>query len=284
MPIQLNPDFEPGNALPDELEEKKYTEYLSACRRLDREELLKRAYTRDPTLSRYQLDTSLAPEEQAKLAEIFSQAEIERWGNYATVTLVAFYIWCHRQNVGRQGNADDDRRKAEYLVNYVKDINRLEHRAIPVQMNAEMEEIIELVNNIFDTAYFRKIEHPNLSDEECFFSAEREFREVEQETRLLAQRHFEWRTAHNEAGDEQSDWEMAKRIQPRWHATKRIATIYWNLAPNKHRAQDYYWYRACEIVNRLEAGHIKYVDTDPYERSIYEFITADISAQGEARP
>lgn len=281
-------------AMPKVLYEQGYNEYLDAFKKLDHEKLFTTAYRKIENSNSYELDIQkLDVNSKKQLWDHYAAINQAKWSNDASVFIVAQYIYDHRKNCGRIGDQDDDYRKAEYLVNLVKYLNQRHSSVIQLRQDDEMEEIIDEVNNIFDSAYFRKLNHPELTDTECFFEAEREYCEdkeidflayqlrdydaaerihAKQEIDALAYQNFVWRKTTGEPGDEKSDWAAAEERYPKWRMTKRIATICWNLSSDKGQHRDVYWSQACAVIVNLDARGINYVGVNPYEPRIHDVI------------
>jgi hypothetical protein len=293
------------DALPKTLEEGEFSEYITIAKDLNRERLLRQAYAKLDEGTTYELVLPESESDRVRLWEIHAAANRVKWGNYAVAYLVAYYIYDHRLKVERKGDQDDDYRKAEYLVSLVNYLDKRPFsRVIRLRKDAAMEEFIDEVNNIFDSAYFRKLNHPGLPDSDCFLEAEREFceekatdflvyqlqlndqgaaekRHAEREIEALAYQYYEWRQTTGEPGDEKSDWTVAEAQYPRWKITRRIATICWNLSTDKHKHPDHYWSRACEVMGRLENLGVPAVTVNPHDPKIYEMIVAAVADDKE---
>jgi hypothetical protein len=283
-------------AMPKVLHDNEYKEYLAAYTRLGHESLFNLAYGKKTKDGSYALTIPKVEADGKQLWDDYVAINMAKWSGYATVLIVAGYIYAHRVNCGRKGDDVDDYIKAEYLVNLVKYLNQKHARLILLRQDDEMEVIISEVNNIFDSAYFRKLNHPELTEAECFLDAEREYCEdkeidyladrlqdhkaaeslhKQQEIGALAYQHYEWRKTTGEPGDDKGDWAIAVERYPKWKMTKRIATICWYHAADKHQHQDYYWSQACAIIDTLDDS-IDYVNAEPYEPRIHDVILARI--------
>ena len=280
--------------LPENISKDEYDDFVASYSRLGYKSVLTNAYKINKDSSSYELSIPDSQEDCLKLWEIYSAINREKWSNYATARLIAQFIYEHRIRCGRIGNPFDDYIKAEYLIVLVNFLNEKHSHVIRRRQDEEMEEIIDEVNNVFDSAYFKKKNSPWISDMECFYQAEREYckeKEIDffvyqlhhdydkaqrilrhKEIETLAQQQYQWRVVTGEPGDEKSDWEMAVSQYPTWLVKKRIATICWNLSGNKHKHQDYYWGLASNVINLLEERGINYIDEDPYKESIHNTI------------
>jgi hypothetical protein len=169
-----------------------------------------------------------------------------------------------------------------------------------------MERIIAEVNNIFDSAYFKKLNQPERSDEDCFFEAEREYCEEKEIDHLVYRLHMErpqavekvrnevitrlayqrylWLIKRGQAGDEYRDWEYAEKEYPRWKAKQGIAEICYNLAPDPSQSQDDYWTLAGKVIEELQTQGIPYVDVDPSEPRIQEIISNFVNRNVSSEP
>ncbi|MEI6848052.1 MAG: HNH endonuclease signature motif containing protein [Chlorobiaceae bacterium] len=210
-----------------------------------------------------------------------------------TIHIVAYYIYLYRQKFRRKGDVSDDYQKAVYLVDLVNYLKLKSPHLIHLRQYDEMESIINTVNNIFDSAYFRKINHPEYSYEQCFLEAEREFCEEKEidyleylikdrvaaerfhankEIEALAYQQYQYRMKLGGPGDDKSDWAEAEQQYLKWRMTKRIATICWNLSSDKFKHQDYYWALACDVIRILESEGLNNPLVDLYEPTIYNTI------------
>ena len=227
-------------------------------------------------------------------------SELSKSWHYATtVGIVAEFIHSHRHKYCRKGDRLDDYRKAEYLIDIVNYLNQKRPNRIDLLRGEAREIIIDMVNNIFDSAYFRKMKHPEYSDDQCLLEAEREFCEekeidhleyllkdrasaekfhAKKEIETLAYQQYQWRKKLGIPGDDKGDWVVAERVYPEWRLTKRIAMICWNLSLDKSKHQDYYWALACEVIIRLESEGLNNAVVDPYDPNIYKKIVEIVSA------
>lgn len=287
--------------LPNALSPNEYKGYLSAFIDLDLEELFTTAYKKNYNGSSYELGIlKIGADRKKQLWDGYVAINKARWCTFATVSIVANYIYNHRRNFNRKGDADDDYIKAEYLVNLATYLlgNSI---VIRLREDDEMDEIIDEVNNIFDESYFKKLNHPELTDEDCFFEAERKYcddkkidflayqlrdREAakivhaHEEIEALAQQHYLGRIENGISGDEKTDWLIAEKRYPEWRMTRRIATICWNLSNNRNQHQDYYWSKACEVIVELQRLGIPYIGESPYESPIFDIIKETLRNNG----
>lgn len=282
--------------LPKILDEKDYEGYLKAFKKQGVEELFITAYRKcdEAACDLYKIDLSKLDENSIKqLWDCYVNVNFNRWCDSYAVTLVSYYIYDHRMRFGRKGNALDDRIKGEYLVNLVIYLNQ-HSIVIRLRHDSMMDVVINQVNNIFDEAYFRKINDPKISDLECFFEAERkycnekyiDFLEYQQhrdhETakmtlahqgiKALAAQHYLWRIENNKPGDEKTDWATAERLYPEWMVKKQIAMICWNVSNDKNQHQDVYWSKACAVMDELREMGISYIGLNPHEQNILAVI------------
>ncbi len=288
-------------SLPTTFDDREFNDYLKVLKDSHLDVPLKRAYAKSG--SKWIRIRNSGVDEKP-LFQKYTEINWDKWRSCVAVYLVAQYIYEHRMKVGRKGDQMDDYVKAEYLVGLVRYLNQKRQAVIRLQQDDEMEEIIDAVNNIFDSAYFRKLNHPELTDTQCFFEAEREFCEdkdidfllyqerlgdhraaerlhVEQNIRTLAYRNFESRTAAGTPGSDLKDWVEAEKKYPEWRIKRRIATICWNLSADKRQPQDYYWLQACRVVDELDRRGVAYANENPYASVIYDVIVKVVRPQEE---
>lgn len=281
------------NALPNTMTYDEYNEYLDSYRVRGHQDLFIKAYKYSKKDKAYKLHTPKSERDYIQLWEYFEEISKNKWIDYARVSLVAQFIYEHRIKCGRNGDELDDYVKAEYLFKLVNYLNQKHLRAIRLRQGDEMEEIINEVNNIFDSAYFTKMNHPELSDFECFLLAEREYceekdidyfeqnlhdfeaaeaRHKHREIEKLAYEQYQWRLRNDMLGDHESDWYEAEEYYPRWRMTKRIADYCWNRSINKQEHQGFYWAQACEVIRVLDSKGISYSDMSLYDSQITKVI------------
>ncbi len=219
----------------------------------------------------------------------------------AYINIISYYIYQHKIRHKRLGGDEkDDYFKAEYLFNLNEYLKSKGTRYFSVnKRNEEQDEIIDIVNNIFDKAYFIKQENTTLSDYECFVEAEREFCDekeidyiayIEHENRIknnlpgsaeedyvIAQHKFkdkqlrhiaysiyQQRLAAGLPGDEKSDYENAEKNYDEWRSTQRIAMLCWNKSKDKSFPQIYYWENACKVVLKLKDENYNFIGINPF--------------------
>lgn len=282
-------------SLPKAINENEYEKYMNGIDSDADKRLFANAYKRDNTGNTYKLHLPPLDEDDKRLVEIFKKI----WRRYATISIVAEYIYEHRLNCERYGDAIDDFRKAEFLVNIVNYLNQKRSSMILLRRDDEMEVIIDMVNNIFDSAYFRKINHSEKLDIDCFLEAEREFCEekdidhlehqihdhdaaerlhVHQEINALAFQQYLWRKTEGKLGDAMDDWSAAEQEYPKWRMRKRIAEICYNLSKDKHQHRNHYWSLACAVIADLDAEPYDHGKANPaHDTHIHDVILKKIS-------
>jgi hypothetical protein len=195
--------------------------------------------------------------------------------------------------VDRKGDAFDDLMKAKYLISLVQYLNSKHDSVIILCDDEAMEEIINEVNNIFDSAYFKQFHEPYLSDDERFFEAEREYCEEKKidfllyqfrdysiaeklskkpDIEALANQYYQWRISNGVDGDEKTDWDIAESQYPIWRMTKRIAGICWNLSDDQYQHPGYYWSKACLIIEMLRKEKIDFLNISPFDKRVFDKI------------
>lgn len=288
--------------LPKEIGVKEYDGLHSTALLKGYTSQLQHVYQKNGRADLYEFNTSSKEEAVQTVWDLYVEINRSDWINNVTLYLVAYYISCHREHFQRKGNEVDDLHKARYLVDHVDYLNNIHPRVIRLCQGPELDEVINEVNNIFDSAYFRKLNHPELTDVECFTQAEREFCEekevdhlmveyglgnrqeaeklyAESKIKELALKQAKWRQKTGAVGDEKSDWELAERQFHQQKAKERIAKICWIISPSKSELQDYYWTLAGEAVHILETKEIDYISESPYEQDIFEVIRYVVNRQ-----
>lgn len=259
----------------DQLDNKKEIDHFRNC------------YKRDRGNKYHILDENLSESDLGYLWEIYFELNINELKKIPNIEAISHYIYKHRIKCRRIGDSFDDYCKAIYLTQLLKYFEMKRTRVILLRDDDEMEEMINMVNNIFDRAYFLKKDYPERSDLMCFTEAEREFCE-EKMLNHLAFLEYKKRIDNNLPGDEKKDYENAKRIfwkqeiekiayynyEERirnnlppdsladyinaenkyweWKIIKRIATLCWNRSSDKNRSLTYYWFLAENVVERLK--------------------------------
>ena len=284
--------------LPEEINRDEYEGLVNACKQSNRGQILSRVYKKKNTSGSYYLDLAASQDDLDEIWDFYVKNYRKKLAECVTEYLVAYYIWCHRNEFQRKGDRDDDFNKAHYLIALVEYLNNIRPRVIRLAQGPELDEVINMVNNIFDSAYFRKLREPNLTDEKCFRRAEREFceekgidfmmAELELEDRRVAERLYEdskiiaW--IRREGGTQETeiptnDWEL-KRVQYRRLKSKeRIAKICWIIYPDKSNSPEHYWGIADEIIRILEGKNIDYVGVNPYKPVIFDVISRKIGVR-----
>jgi hypothetical protein len=92
--------------------------------------------------------------------------------------VVAYKFYRARQRMHRQGNPLDDYIRAEYALSLAKYLENhgKQWRAPPADSTDRRDEyrrLLDVVNYIWDEAYFLKLKNPEMSDLDCFATAER---------------------------------------------------------------------------------------------------------------
>ena len=188
------------------------------------------------------------------------------------IHLVAYYILCHRIICNRKGHVVDDYIKAKYLVANRDKIEK-KHREFWLTRDIKMEHLINEVNNIFDSAYFKKQNHPEFQDDFAFFEAERESYDIYKEVELLANRRYLWRIEKNILGNDVDDWVYAEKQYPEWKTKKQIAEVCWLLSDDKQKDSDAYWTMASMAINEIEKKeNRRWIVMDPSEPPILDYI------------
>jgi hypothetical protein len=280
--------------LPKKIHEYEYNELFDVFKQLDRDQLLSHVYRKEKTSGLYKLNLSASQEELDEIWNIYFDVYRKKWAEYAIVFFVAHYIACHRYAFQRNGDDIDDLHKARYLIALIEYLNKIRPRVIRLRRGPELDEIINMVNNIFDSAYFKKPQDPELSDKECFMRAEREFCEEKEIDFLMsefglgnrkdAEKLYEeakiraWLQRESESQgteipkDAISDWEAVKSRYYCLKSKKRIAKICWIISPNKSKLPEHYWDLAGEVVRKLNVKKINYVGVNPHDSTISDVI------------
>jgi hypothetical protein len=287
------------NALPNVIDVDHYYKYVEAIKNEADKTLFKDSYAHDINSKTYKLSLPSSSQECAKLWDIFFDINKSHHTTYGGTKITAYYIHDHRLKFKRDGNENDDWLKAEYLLNLLKYFKQKRTRVILLQQDDELEELIDMVNNIFDSAYFKKKNYPDRSDSECFFEAEREYCEEKyldylayqeylrristqstngdeisdyinaknlfftKEIESIAYQLYKERYAKQITSDPLSDWNDAESLYPKLRMTKRIATICWNRSKKKDYSPDHYWLIALSVIQALEAFECSYMEKNP---------------------
>lgn len=164
----------------------------------------------------YKLVNTLAGKNRWRLWDIYCQANpnILIWVYFEEI--VAFNFYCYRQQMERIGDRLDDLSKARYLNYLIEYLRQKRTRKIPPLENGDgMKEMMDMVYNIYDRAYFHRKEHSGCSDLECFAEAERYYC-VEKALDYFAFLEYLNREKNGLVGDENSDYEAAKKHYEAW--------------------------------------------------------------------
>ena len=268
----------------DNIEYQKFYDAFAASKGLD---LFERAYSKFRILNGEKLYalklTNWSQEDKDQLLSNFRDVNIDYYEKKWVIELVAYYFHCHRLICKRKGNRVDDYVKAEYLVAHRDQIEK-NPRDFWLTQDLKMEHLIDEVNKIYDTAYLNKINHPELQDTVVFFDAENETLDQKKEIAFLANQRYLWRIEKKIPGDDKADWIYAENKYPEWKAKKQIAELCWLASHNKQKDQDAYWAMASLVIfefenkakeeqDAVDKDIKKWIEIDPYDPSIYDYIT-----------
>jgi hypothetical protein len=188
--------------LPSYLSEKVFTDLIKSVTDNDDKKFIKHCFKKEN--NRYNLNGDLSITEQWRLLEKYIQFCIDIFNIH--VAAGAFYK--HRVKFSRIGDSDDDYYKAEYLRDMLVYFRYKGTRCIS-SAKEQQNDMIYMVNNIFDRAFFLKKDFPEKTDIECFTEAERNFCE-EKWLDCEAYYEHEKRMRNNSTGDEATDYRNAK--------------------------------------------------------------------------
>jgi hypothetical protein len=124
--------------------------------------------------------------------------------------IIAHYFYSHGLSCGRNGNEYDDYYKSLYLCSLFPYLREKKTRCVSIENSEQMDELLCMVNNIYDRSFFLKKTFPEKSDIECFTESERHFCE-EKWVDCQAYYEYEKRMHDNTPGDEKTDYEEAKK-------------------------------------------------------------------------
>lgn len=237
----------------------------------------------------YRNKDGLSVDDLARLVEI--KMNYEDCLSHFDTGLIAYYMYVHRTTYHRHGDESDDYFKAVYLYN-LNEYLRQKGKPLVLFKTVEMrEEAIDMVNNIFDHAFYLKKAHPEYSDLQCFTEAEREFCEEKEldyiayfessgnekidwenskkkyKEKLLSEiAYYEYlnRNKHSLPGDDKSDFYSAENKYEDWRMQKRIATLCWNKVSTKYFSKQRYWNLAGDIVRDLKNENHIYTNGNPF--------------------
>ena len=280
--------------LPSVLSECQYNEYLLFFKRSGYLEAFTRAYIKNEQDNLYYFTSSkLNSTEKQRLWDVYWDINQQQWYNIAVEYIIAHWIFRHRVRINRKGDSFDDLMKSRYLISLAQYISCKHSSVIILCEDQAIEEIINEVNNIFDSAYFKQFDKPYLSNDERFFEAEREYCEEKKidflvyqlrdysiaekiskkpDIEALANQYYLWRISNGVLGNEKSDWDIAESRYPSWRMTKRIAGICWNLSTDQYLHPDYYWSKACLVIEMLTQANIDYLNKSPFDKIIFDKI------------
>lgn len=169
----------------------------------------------------YERKNNLKEKQRKRLWRILVIADKWYLFDKASNHLVAYYIHRYRTNEDsnqskRIADDGDDYFKAQYLNHLVEYFEQKGTRQITIgEGNKTMEEIIDMVYNIYDRAYFHKEHHSGCSNLECFVEAERYYCE-EKALDYLAFLEYLNRVRQGLPGDEKTDYENAEKNYKGW--------------------------------------------------------------------
>ena len=281
--------------LPKKIRGYEYDELFGASKELDYDRLLLRVYEKEKKTDSYKLNPLVSQEELDEIWNIYFDVYRKKWTEVALVYIMAFYISCHRREFQRNGDEIDDMHKARYLIALIEYLNKIRPRVIRHEQGPELDEIINMVNNIFDSAYFRKLNEPWLTDWECFIRAEREFCEEKEIDFLIAelglknrqeaeslyeegkikawiQEQHELQKETKTPEDAVSDWETVKTEYRLLKAKKRVAKICWIISPDKSKLPEHYWRLAGEVIRKLDVKKISHINSNPHDAVIFDVL------------
>jgi hypothetical protein len=165
----------------------------------------------------YELIGGLPSDIRWRLWDIYIRAYPDVLGGLFSDKLVAYYFYLYRQQIGRVADSVDDFFKASYLNYLFTYFGQKRTRPVPPlnEGDEKLKEMMDMVYNIYDRAYFHKQEHPGCSDLDCFVEAERYY------CREKALDHFAFleylnRREKGLSGDEHSDYEAANKHYEAW--------------------------------------------------------------------
>jgi hypothetical protein len=206
------------------------------------------------------------------------------------------------------GDSNDDYYKADYILKLVDYLNNKRTSVISINNEDQLEEVICIVNNIFDHAYFLKLDHPEKSDLECFTEAERTFCEekwldyeayleylnrvqygypgnaiIDYETakeRLRKQRIEEKaqrisvdKMANHLPSDPLADYYEAEKVVFDESLHAKISEIIWYKYPMHQMPKEFYWQLADKVMSILAKENYQAdlsVNQDIYVKGIIE--------------
>jgi hypothetical protein len=269
-------------SIPEQLDSVEYQKYCHAFEQLQALDLFKKAYVSDDGLNGDKLYflsfKKWNQKDKDQLVANFIKVNKDQLRSKYIIELVAYYIHCHRIDCNRIGHEVDDYVKAEYLLAHR---NKIEGSldVIWLKQDTKLERLIDEVNNIFDTAYFRKINYPALPDTTCFFDAEKEYRDKTLKIKYLANQRYQWRMEKNMEGDDKGDWRYAEDQYSEWQSKNDIAEICWLTYSDKQKSQDFYWTIASLVIQELDQLAIPWIEKDPSESPIKDYIDKHVKLQ-----
>jgi hypothetical protein len=159
---------------------------------------------------------------------VFVRADWKQLDEFARNKIVAFYMYNYRnrQHWSRLTDPDDEYYKAAYLnrlADYFFDTHAI---VIPmIDGDPYLDDIIKMVYNIHDRAYFHKIHHLACSDSDCFIEAERYYCK-EKALDYLAFLTYLKRSNQGQPGDEKTDYYTAQQNHCKWRKQFDFEGVY----------------------------------------------------------
>lgn len=253
----------------------------------------KTCYSEDRIENMFILKDHLTETERWELVRILIEYD-ESLNDVFNHAVAAYRFYSHRTRLNRIGDEKDDYYKAKYLLELINYFKQNKTRVIDPKDPNQLEDIICMVNNIFDYAFFLKNSNSDMSDIECFTEAERHYCK---EKWIDHEAYFEYerRCRYGIQGDEKTDYETARKrynqmltekiayfiaenkkksnLQPDPVAdyyeaekvlndqilTQKIAVFCWYKHPQHNLPDEFYWGLSEQIVESLKQNN-KFMD------------------------